>query len=72
VAFFEAMKAWREDPSKFLERPKLPGYKDKVKGRNLLVYEKGAISKRALKRSKLTPSGLGIKVPTAQERVKHA
>jgi putative transposase len=72
VAFFEAMEAWREDPSKFLGRPKLPGYKDKVKGRNLLVYEKGAISKRALKRSKLAPSGLSIEVPTAQEAVKQA
>ena len=72
VAFFEAMEAWRQDPSKFLGRPKLPGYKDKVKGRNLLVYEKGAISKRALKRGKLAPSGLGIEVPTAQEGVKQA
>src|SRR5579885_810306 len=53
-------------------RPKLPGYKDKVKGRNLLVYEKGAISKRALKRGKLAPSGLGIEIPTAQQVVKQA
>ncbi len=72
VAFFEAMEAWREDPSKFLGRPKLPGYKDKAKGRNLLVYEKGALSKRALKRGKLAPSGLSIEVPTAQEAVKQA
>src|SRR5579883_3130298 len=72
VAFFEAMEAWREDPSKFLGRPKLPGYKDKAKGRNLLVYEKGAISKRALKRGRLAPSGLGIEVPTRQAAVKQA
>ncbi len=72
IAFFEAMEAWREDPSKFLGRPKLPGYKDKGKGRNLLVYEKGAISKRALKRGKLAPSGLSIEIPTAQEAVKQA
>ncbi len=72
VAFFEAMEAWREDQSKFLGRPKLPGYKDKAKGRNLLVYEKGALSKRALKRGKLAPSGLSIEVPTAQEAVKQA
>ncbi len=72
VAFFEAMEAWRENPSKFLGRPKLPGYKDKVKGRNLLVYEKGAISKRALKRGRLAPSGLSIEIPTAQNTVKQA
>src|SRR5215472_1593195 len=72
VGFFEAMEAWRVDPSKFTGRPKLPKYKDKVKGRNLLVYEKGAISKRALKRGKLAPSGLSILVPTAQSTVKQA
>jgi putative transposase len=72
VAFFEAMEAWREDPSKFTGRPRLPKYKDKVKGRNLLVYEKGAISKRALKRGRLSPSGLGIEIPTQQAVVKQA
>ena len=72
VAFFKAMKAWRQDPSKFQGRPKLPGYKDKRNGRNLLVYEKGAISKRALKRGKLVLSGLGIEVPTARQKVKQA
>ena len=73
VAFFEAMEEWREDPSKFQGRPSLPGYKDKTTGRNLLVYEQGAISQRALKRGRLAPSGLGIEVPTAhQEAVKQA
>ena len=37
-SFFEALSAWQADSSKFLGRPKLPGYKDKQKGRNLLVY----------------------------------
>jgi putative transposase len=72
IAFFEAMKAWRLDPSKFLGRPKLPGYKDKAKGRNLLVYEKGAISKRALKRGRLALSELDIEIPTIQSIVKQA
>lgn len=72
VAFFEAVEAWREDPSKFQGRLKLPGYKDKTKGRNLLVYEQGAISKRALKRGRLVPSGLSIEIPTAQKIVKQA
>lgn len=36
------------------------------------MYEKGAISKRALKRGKLAPSGLSIEIPTAQEAVKQA
>src|SRR5215469_13791121 len=37
-SFFAAFAAWQEDPSQFLGRPKLPSYKDKLRGRNLLVY----------------------------------
>jgi hypothetical protein len=37
-SFFEAVKAYKTDASKFTGRPKLPLYKDKVKGRNILVY----------------------------------
>jgi putative transposase len=47
--FFEAMDEWQEHPEKFVGRPKLPSYKPKEHGRNLLVYEFKAISKRALK-----------------------
>ena len=45
-SFFEARKAYEEDPSRFQGRPKLPKYKDKVKGRNLLVYTMQAISQK--------------------------
>jgi putative transposase len=69
-AFFAAMQAWREDPTKFLGRPGLPGYKPKSQGRNLLVYEAGAISKKALKRGLVQPSQLGILIPTQQQNVK--
>jgi putative transposase len=63
-AFFAAMKAWREHPELFTGRPKLPKYKHKTNGRNLLVYEKGAISLKALKRDLLGLSGLGEIVPS--------
>src|SRR5712692_8471549 len=72
VAFFKAMEAWREHPEKFLSRPKLPNYKHKTKGRFLLIYDKQAISKTALKRGMLAPSGLPIEVPTKQGVVKQA
>jgi len=68
VSFFEAMQEWREHPEKFLGRPKLPKYKHKTEGRNLLVYEKGAISKRALKRGRVSLSGLGELVKTLQKK----
>ncbi len=68
VAFFEAMAEWREHPERFLGRPHLPKYKHKTEGRNLLVYEKGAISKRALKRGLLSLSALGEQVKTRQKK----
>ena len=37
-AFREAMSRMKEDPSKFTGSPKLPKYKHKTEGRNLLVY----------------------------------
>jgi putative transposase len=68
VAFFEAMQAWREHPEQFTGRPKLPKYKHKTAGRNLLVYERGAIWKRKLNRGVIALSGLGELVQTNQTR----
>jgi putative transposase len=68
VAFFGAMEEWRERPEQFTGRPKLPGYKHNTAGRNLLVYELGAIWKRELDRGLLAVSGLGVLVQTAQAR----
>ena len=67
-SYFEAMDAYREDPSKFTGRPKLPGYKDKASGRNLLQYNMQAVSrgKRTLDRGIIKPSQLGITVKTRQ------
>ena len=68
VDFFEAMAQWREHPEKFLGRPQLPKYKPKTGGRNLLVYEKGAISKKALQRGLLSLTTLGELVKTLQKK----
>src|SRR5690348_13745809 len=67
-SFFEAMQAWREHPEVFTGRPKLPKYKHKTAGRNLLVYEWGAIRKRALNRGQIALTGLGDLVQTKQAR----
>ncbi len=65
VAFFKANEAYQEDPSKFLGRPKIPGYKGKEKGRSILIYDKQALGKRAFKKTgKLIPSGLPIEIET--------
>lgn len=65
ISFFEAKKAYQEDPSRFTGRPTLPKYKDKIKGRNILIYDKQALGKRAFKKTaKLIPSGLPIEIDT--------
>ena len=69
TAFFEACKAYKQDPSKFLGPPRPPKYKDKAKGRNLLVYTIQAISKRGLKRGIIQPSMLAIEVQTKQKDI---
>jgi putative transposase len=68
VAFFEAMEKWREHPEQFTGRPKIPGYRPKTGGRNLLVYEMGAVWKWELDQGVIALSGLGALVQTAQSR----
>jgi putative transposase len=65
IAFFAALEAYKADSSTFTGRPRLPKYKDKVKGRNLLIYDTQALSKRHFKKTgKLVPSGLAIEIET--------
>ena len=66
TAFFEAMQAWREHPEKCIGRPNLPKYKPKTEGRNLLVFEMGAIWKADLAYREIAVSQLGRLVETKQ------
>lgn len=66
TSFFEANDEYKENPSKFTGRPKLPKYKHKTEGRNLLVFELGAIWKSALKYQEIAVSQLGFLVFTQQ------
>ena len=70
-SFFEAVKAYKADSSKFTGRPKLPKYKDKVKGRNLLVYTIQAISSKQLRNGiiKLSGTELSIKTKVHSDRI---
>jgi putative transposase len=68
-SYFAACAAWQQDPSKFLGHPKLPGYKDKQRGRNLLVYTFQALSAPALRQGTIVPSMLTITVATRQTSV---
>ena len=68
-SYFEGVKAWNEDPSKFLGHPKLPKYKDKQKGRNILVFTVQAVSKKGLKKGIVQPSGIPLEIHTKQTNV---
>ena len=68
-AWKEADKAYKGNPSKFLGKPKLPKYKDKEKGRNLLVYTIQAISKKHLNRGWVNPSGTTLMVSCKREEL---
>ncbi len=46
TAFNEAKAAYEQDPSRFTGRPRLPKYKHKTEGRNILVYTIQAISQK--------------------------
>jgi putative transposase len=68
--FFAAMRTWRENPERFLGRPKPPGYKPKLQGRFLLTYSDQAISRRWLRKGLIKPSGLDVLVRTRQTDVR--
>lgn len=60
TAYFEALKAYELEPSKFTGRPKPPGYAD---GRNLVKFNIQAIGKREFKKGYIMPSMSPIKLP---------
>jgi IS605 OrfB family transposase len=68
-SFFEARAAYEQDPSTFTGRPKLPKYKHKTEGRNILVYTIQAVSKKGLKNGLIQPSQLPIEVQTKQKAI---
>jgi putative transposase len=63
-SFFRGLSEYKENPQKFLGRPKIPGYKDAKKGRNLLVYTIQALSKVARQKGLVKLSGTQIELPS--------
>ena len=63
-SFFRGLSEYKENQSKFQGQPKIPGYKDKKKGRNLLVYTIQAISKVSLKKGLIKLSKTTVEFPT--------
>ncbi len=63
-SFFAASSEFKSHPDKFLGKPKIPGYKEPKKGRNLLVYTIQAISKVGIRQGLVKLSGTSIALPT--------
>ncbi len=66
-SYFAALREYKKDSSKFLGKPRLPRYKNKILGRNILIYNYQAISKKFLKRGLIQLSGTNLKIPTQQK-----
>src|SRR2546421_2084639 len=63
-SYFEACQAYAEYPEQFLGHPRLPKYKHKTEGRNMLVYTVQALSKPGVRDGLIRPSGLPITIET--------
>ena len=68
-SFFNALQAYKEKPEKFLARPKLPDYKDKKKGRCVVLYTVQAISASLLRKGIIQLSKTKIAFPTKQKKI---
>ncbi|MBZ0285439.1 MAG: transposase [Anaerolineae bacterium] len=68
-AYFAALAEWKAHAEKFQGKPRLPKYKDKSKGRNVLVYTVQAISKKALTQGFIEPSGMPVRIKTGQHEI---
>lgn len=63
-SFFASIRDWKKNPSNYTGRPKLPKYKHKTNGRNILCYTIQAISKVELRKGLVALSGTTISVKT--------
>jgi len=68
-SYFAACLAYQEDPSKCVGRPKMPRYKHKTDGRQVLIYTTQALATAALRRGGVCPSKLPITVQTKQTHI---
>jgi putative transposase len=66
-SYFKAIKSYNKNPNKFLGKPKLPKYKDSIKGRIIAVYTSRVIRKKDFNKGKIQLTGLSFSIPTKIE-----
>lgn len=64
-----ALKDWSKYPEKYLGKPKMPGYKHKERGRNVVIYPIDAISKPLLAKGIVKLSQTDIELTTQAKNV---
>jgi IS605 OrfB family transposase len=65
----EAKSEYVVNPTKFKANPRIPSYKDKQLGRNLLIYTEQAISRKQLKKGYINFSKTKLKITTKKRRI---
>ena len=68
-AFFETNKEYKQHPDKFKSAPRIPKYKHKTLGRNVITYTSQAVSKSALKKGLIHLSQTQIVLATDVKEV---
>ncbi|WYL94733.1 MAG: transposase [Gloeotrichia echinulata IR180] len=68
-SWLAALKDWSKHQGKYLGQPKMPGYKHKERGRNVVIYPIDAISKPALTKGIVKLSQSNIQLPTKAKDV---
>ncbi|GGA05736.1 transposase [Okeania sp. KiyG1] len=68
-SYFAALREWQKQSNKFLGKPKIPKYKHKTKGRNILPYPDESIYKKTLKKGICHLSMSEIKIHTSQTEI---
>lgn len=68
-SFFAIAKDYKKSPHKYEGRPKLPKYKHKTNGRNLLTYTIQSISKVELRQGIVALSKTDIRIKTKQTNI---
>lgn len=64
TGYVQAHKDWTKNPHKYLGEPRIPKYKDKTKGRNIVIYPDESIYKKTLKDGICHLSMSSIKIQT--------
>lgn len=68
-SFFAAQAEYKRQPDKFTGRPRLPRYKHKREGRQVLSYVEKAYFKRDLAQGRVRLSGIGVVAQTKQRSI---